>query len=183
MEETETVPLNHASHDAGATLLNPALRDAQRIIDEWVAGNTSSELNLSNLELTELPSLPFNLKWLNCSNNQLTSLSLLPSTLIILNCNNNQLTSLPPLQQSLKSLYCSSNQLTKLPELPQKLTTLFCDDNRLTELPTLPHSLSIMCRTGNPIQYPPPEINRSLDTIRTWMSKNPLNLLKSADKR
>ena len=58
-------------------------------------------LNLSDLDITELPELPQTLKILYCSNNQLTELPELPQTLEILNCYNNQLKELPELPKTI----------------------------------------------------------------------------------
>jgi Leucine-rich repeat (LRR) protein len=95
-------------------------------IASWKEG---TYLNLSDLGLTSLPSLPSSLTILYCNNNQLTSLPSIPSSLTILYCNNNQLTSLPSLPSSLRSLSCNNNQLTSLPSLPSFLIELYCENN------------------------------------------------------
>jgi len=99
-------------------------------------------------------------------------------------CHNNNLTKLPKLPQSLKELACYDNQLTEIPKLPQGLKGLACRNNNLTELPLLPQSLEKLLYIDNLLQYPPPEVmKRSLREIKEWMSENPLNFVKSADKR
>lgn len=119
-------------------------------------------LDLSKLELTELPPLPDNLILLRCDSNQLTSLPTLPSTLKVFHCHSNQLTSLPELPPFLESLSCSHNPLSSLPPLPSSLTQLVCMRNYLTELPPLPYGLLELCFDYNYITrlpYLPPHLN------------------------
>ena len=105
---------------------------------------TNGILDLSCLQLTELPPLPDGLFGLCCYHNQLTSLPPLPDGLVQLDCSHNQLTSLPELPSFLETLSCDSNQLTSLPELPLPLIYLSCMFNRLTTLPSLPSPLNMM---------------------------------------
>jgi len=183
MDKTEAVPLNPAKQNAEDDY-NYASHEAQRRIDEWVSrDDTTYVLDLSNLNLIKLPSLPSRLKELYCNYNQLTKLPELPQGLEVLGCQCNQLTELPSLPSSLKSLYCYDNQLIKLPPLPPNLIILHCKKNQLTLLPPLPQCLEELYYYGNPLQYPPPEVaERSLDEIKEWMSENPLNFVKSAYK-
>jgi len=106
-----------------------------------VAAWTDGRLNLSGLELTELPPLPATVTYLSCYDNQLTSLPDLPAALTELYCFNNKLTSLPVLPNTLKTLCCGQNKLTSLPALPPTLTNLICSNNELTSLPNLPATL------------------------------------------
>jgi len=113
-----------------------------------------TELDISDLGLTNLPnlamgpkgpdavkkdacvfcSLPQSLTKLNCQWNQLTSLDNLPQGLTILVCWDNELTSLENLPNGLTKLICSHNKLTSLDNLPQGLTALNCSYNQLTSL-------------------------------------------------
>jgi E3 ubiquitin-protein ligase SspH2 len=88
-------------------------------------------LNLSYLNLTELPELPKGLEKLYCDNNNLNQLPELPEGLKYLFCNNNKLTHLPELPKGLKVLYCWNNKINELPELPEGLEYLNCSDNNL----------------------------------------------------
>ena len=120
-------------------------------------------LDLSRLELTELPPLPDDLIMLRCDSNQLTSLPTLPSSLRIFHCHGNQLTSLPDLPPFLESLSCSNNPLRSLPPLPSSLTQLVCMQNQLTSLPPLPHSLLELCFDYNDVtrlQELPPHLSK-----------------------
>ena len=98
----------------------------------------SKSINLSNTQLTILPTLYDNLLNLNCSYNMLTKLHVLPANLRVLNCSYNKLIELPEvLPVKLRSLNCSYNNLTVIPTLGYFMTRLLCSDNQLTELPTI----------------------------------------------
>jgi len=104
----------------------------------------TGKLDISNMGLTTMPTLPPGLIFLNCSNNRLTSLGTLPPTLTELDCSNNQLVTLPTLPSTLTHLCCSNDQLTTLPTLPSMLTWLACNCNQLTTLPILPSMLTLL---------------------------------------
>ena len=125
--------------------------EVQRRIDKWVAdGDVDKFLDLSNLNLTSLPTLPDNLKKLNCTKNNLTTLPKLPITLTSLFCFSNELTILPSLPNGLLILFCTHNKLTRLPSLPNGLGILYCSNNELTRLPKLPDSLEdLLCENNN----------------------------------
>lgn len=100
--------------------------------------------------LTSLPSLPSDLKFLSCASNPLLNLPTLPGSLEALLCTNCQLTTFPALPSNLKKILCDNNNLTTLPVLPSTLTTLFCNDNSLLSLPSLPSGLiNFDCRNNN----------------------------------
>ena len=126
-------------------------------------------LNVSDMKLTMLPTLPDSIIRLNCSHNQLTTLPELPETLTGLNCYNNQLTSLS-LPDALTELYCSYNTITTL-TLPESLTHLYCNNNRITSL-SLPDSLvHLYCQENQLTSLP--LLPESLQYVR-W-NKNPWN--------
>lgn len=78
-------------------------------IQRWTQQNDETMyLNLSNLGLTEVPSIPTNCHWLGVSLNNLTVL--------------------PPLPMCW-SLYCRLNQITHIPELPL-CSYLACHGNK-----------------------------------------------------
>ncbi|MBS9318472.1 E3 ubiquitin--protein ligase [Escherichia coli] len=104
--------------------------------------NNESHLDLSELQLRSLPSLPEHIVSLKVGGNTLTSLPRLPHSLKKINALFNQLTTLPELPASLTDLNVSRNRLTTLPELPASLTDLNVSRNRLTTLPELPASLT-----------------------------------------
>lgn len=112
-------------------------------------------LDLSRLELTELPPLPDDLIILRCDSNQLTSLPALPSSLKVLHCHSNQLTSLPELPPFLETLSCSHNPIDSLPSLPSSLKQLVCIRNYLTTFPPLPRALQELCFDNNYITQLP----------------------------
>ncbi len=72
-------------------------------------------LNVSDNNLTELPSLPPALKHLAASANQLVRLPVLPEGLIVLEVDRNSLTELPTLPHSLESLDAARNYLREVP--------------------------------------------------------------------
>jgi Leucine-rich repeat (LRR) protein len=66
------------------------MQQAKLRIQQWIEkSDINIKLDLENLELTELPKLPDNLKYLTCSNNKLSSLPKLPTNLEFLNCSSN----------------------------------------------------------------------------------------------
>ena len=145
------------------------MENAIKCINEWInktmlSGDVSIGLDLSELNLNELPTLPPNLQILDCNNNNLTSLPDLPPNLQILNCNNNNLTSLPDnLPNTLKKLYCKYNEIKELPlNLPLNLQRLNCAFNKITSLPDLPSNLNFL--TCDELETSP-EIPNSLEYI------------------
>ncbi len=118
--------------------------------------------------LTTLPNLPASLKWLWCADNQLTSLPVFPDSLSLLLCSSNKLTNLPKLPSTLTGLNCSFNLLTSLPTLPSKMDSLYCDNNiNLSCLPKLPQNanfLYFMLSVSNTNVHCLPNIPSSLTT-------------------
>jgi hypothetical protein len=128
------------------------------------------ELNLSNLELLQLPrGLPItlkkliccknnfetrdsllelasliNLEYLNCSDSNISSLECLPPNLKILICRENNLLSLNNLPPTLIILNCSWNNIRHLNYLPFGLQEIYCSNNSLEELPHLPPQLKVL---------------------------------------
>lgn len=113
--------------------------EALRRVTECIScGN--SVLNLEDLGLSSLPTLPGMLTELNISGNQLANLTNLPTTLKKLLARNNQLITLPELP-ALTVLDICGNQLTNILPLPETLTELDASFNHLTFLEVLPVSL------------------------------------------
>ncbi len=97
-------------------------------------------LDLSCLNLKNIPCLPSGLKYLYCYNNQLQTFPTLPGGLEYLYCSSNQLQTLPNLPGGLKILWCYNNQLQSLPNLPNTLVQLrvrrnMADFRKLIEIP------------------------------------------------
>jgi hypothetical protein len=132
---------------------NEAYREAQQRIEE-ARREGARTLDLSYMELTEVPESIASLtelRLLNLFNNQLTKL---PETIAfltqlrLLNLHNNQLRELPEALASLtqlRVLYLHNNQLTELPEAIASLTQLQrldLSNNQLRELPEAIASLT-----------------------------------------
>ncbi len=132
-------------------------------------------LNLSFLNLKNIPCLPSGLTWLYCSHNKLQTLPCLPSGLKHLDCYHNQLQTLPDLPSGLEVLYCSNNQLQTLPCLPGGLKNLDCYHNQLQTLPCLPSGLEYLWCYNNQLQTLPCLPNT---LIRLKISHNMLDLTK-----
>lgn len=130
-------------------------------------------LNINNLKVTQLFTLPPKLVFLSCIGNALTSLPELPPTLKELRCGRNELTVLPTLPPTLKLLNCDENKLTQLPTLPSTLISLDCWHNQLTELPSLPPKLEILHCSHNRLRQLPP-LPKSLVELVSY--RNYLNL-------
>lgn len=106
------------------------------------------EINMCNLNLTELPNLSRfkKLHSLDCSNNRLTKLTNLPANLKNLFCTRNLITELTDLPKKLARLYCDNNKIIRLSNLPNTLTVISCAHNEILELSDLPKSLtSLLC--------------------------------------
>jgi hypothetical protein len=132
------------------------IAEAKRRIDTWVTrGDIEKDLDLSDLGLRQLPSLPDTIQSFICSSNKLTSLPTLPANLKLLDCSSNKLTSLPVLPNSIEVLLCDANKLTSLPILPNDLKELMCDNNKLKSLPNLPNDLeSLSCNVNKLTSLP-----------------------------
>jgi Leucine-rich repeat (LRR) protein len=136
------------------------------------ASRLSGTLNISYMELEQLPELPDNLTTLLCHGNKLTEIQSLPRGLKKLVCCSNKLKSLSDLPTTLEYLMCNGNQLERLPALPKGMKRLLCHDNHLTSIPTLPESLELLGCSGNfirSLQKPP----QSLTEL--WAATNPWN--------
>jgi hypothetical protein len=128
------------------------MQEAKQRIADWIKlNNPSNRLDLSFLNLTELPEIPSNCRIFNCSYNQLTILPELPNCRI-LKCSHNKLTSLPELPNC-RTLYCFDNQLTVLPELPN-CQEIACCNNQLTVLPQLSNCTLLECENNQLIVLP-----------------------------
>ena len=99
----------------------------------WVV---ERDLNLSNLELLQLPTTSKVGGNFWCNNNQLVTLQGAPQSVGgYFWCNNNQLISLQGAPQSVGGgFYCNNNQLTTLEGAPQSVGGSFWCDNNPVEL-------------------------------------------------
>ena len=117
--------------------------DYKVIINDWIKNNNVNEtLDLSNLNLKDIPNLPNNLKYLNINNNLIVNICNLPQSLLQLNCKFNRIKIIENLPTELLVLNCSNNLITKIINLPNKLNELNCNENYIHELPILPDSLN-----------------------------------------
>lgn len=119
----------------------------QRVID--CVQNSSTQLDLDNLNLTNIPSIPVHVLELSIENNRLTALPRLHDGLMHVWANNNFISVLPTVYPpSLKQLQLANNQITSLPEFPDTLTTISLEGNQLTHFQGLPQT-AISLRLGN----------------------------------
>lgn len=131
---------------------DPNVEQANQIISDWIAmGDDHEYLYLSELNLTELPPIPQNVKYLNCALNKLTELGELPPNLRILICANNKLTHLPPLPNTLIEIHCEDNKITHFPmHFPPDLRVFNFSYNLINVMPNVPHSIEEIYAIGNP---------------------------------
>ena len=104
------------------------------------------DLDLSNMDLTELPDMSTVtiLGNFNCACNQLTSLKDAPKHVGgDFNCDHNQLTSLTGAPEKVGGYFnCNKNQLTNLTGAPKQVGGSFnCEDNQLTSLTGAPENV------------------------------------------
>lgn len=137
-------------------------------IKKWEAdGNDWKVLDLSNLELEELPELPDNLIKLNCSRNRLTFFNTeLPSELEYVDCSYNLMTAIPIMPINCRYIDCSHNRIETIPELPMVCEYFDCSHNRLSVLPVLPDSLIYINFLDNYMENTPDESILSLPNIK-----------------
>jgi Leucine-rich repeat (LRR) protein len=160
---------------------------------EWLTQLPELSLDLSNNELTEVPSWIFhlqNLTWLDLKLNHLITLpretTHLPN-LAWLDLSDNSLTTLPPeigQLSNLTELDLTHNNLTMLPEeiVPlSNLTRLYLSDNQLTRLPErlitqLPNLIELDL-SYNRLTILPPGINQLTNLAELNLSSNFLTIL------
>jgi Leucine-rich repeat (LRR) protein len=151
------------------------MEEALRRVAAW----TNGPLDLSELELDELPPLPDGLTHLLCVDNNLRILpALLPATLIELDCSyNNLLTLHTPsgLPASLEKLICDDNNLVSLPRLPAGLLVLSFSSNEFRTLPRVPASLTRLNCSYNELTTLPdlPATLRYLSCINNQLTSLP----------
>jgi len=132
------------------------LRKAVKLVDDYIAGGSKGDLNLSGLDLIKLPS---NLKNINvdgnfnCGDNKLTSLEGAPTSVHRgFSCSDNELISLEGAPTTVgRSFHCSNNKLISLSGAPKSVGGRFtCNINLLTSLEGAPKSIGkdFYC-TGN----------------------------------
>lgn len=98
----------------------------QRRIRKWLKqGIRHAVLDLSDLDLTELPRIPEGVEVLKCSNNKITKLSNLPLTLKKLICVGNFITHLSNIPEGVETVICGVNDnLISIDDLPDSVKTL-----------------------------------------------------------
>ena len=122
-------------------------QEAQRRIQRWVQkGYVNIPLNLSNLQIQELPPLPKNLKYLKCDNTTLTHLSNLPDGLERFYCSKTFLKNfigLPETVNYVKANWCE--YIESFDGLPNGVTYFFTfGSNKMNKITYLPQSLRIL---------------------------------------
>lgn len=111
-------------------------------IKKWIENDIDTALlDLSKLNLTELPYLPSNLKVLYCSGNKITSFHNLPQSLNILYCDINPISCLEHLPNHLEYLNCSFTKMRSLINLPPTLQTIVYNYTNIDYIDTLPNNL------------------------------------------
>jgi Leucine-rich repeat (LRR) protein len=114
---------------------------------------------LSYQNLSELPILDDDIKWLDISHNKITHLKTLPSKLEYLNCSRNNITHIVNLPNTLKTLVCSYNQITSI-ELPYSLERFNCMHNNIKDI-SFTDNLEVININYNclpSIRYLPPKL-------------------------
>ncbi len=138
--------------NANSNVLLPAATSYNQVLDFSGWGNAtksdgSASPHAMQPKLTNIDGIGFfsQLKGLDISNQQLSSLPSISNTLLFIKATNNQLINLPSnLPSALEYLRLSKNNLTGLPVLPLGLKALKCDNNQLVQLPTLPNNLAYL---------------------------------------
>jgi hypothetical protein len=127
---------------------------ALRRIRSWKkARNPRKWLNLSYLNLTELPPLPSNLRRLKCYRNLLTTLEGLPKGLKYIWCNSNKFETFKGLPDGLLFISCSDNEnLNSIEDIPDSVRYIRLGDcSEVSSIKSLPSDLeylNIWCMGG-----------------------------------
>jgi Leucine-rich repeat (LRR) protein len=157
---------------------NRKKRTADVIIEEWIKkDNPRIPLDLSNLKLQELPSLPDTLEHLTISNNPIKTLDGLPKSLKYLNCSNTHITYIDNLPENLKHLCCVSCISLRIMHINvdniTKINAHYCDNlQKIIRLPKSLRNLDISRSLVNYICKFPPTL-RSFKCIDTVLEKIP----------
>jgi Leucine-rich repeat (LRR) protein len=147
-----------------------------------------------NNELTTLPKLPINIKYINGHHNRITDISdiaqyinleyleicyndikVIPNLsnlkkLEVLHCGSNKITNIIRLPNNLEVFGCKYNKIKKIKYLPNKLKTLFCGHNQLKTLPKLGRHLDrIQCYENNITKLP--KLNKKLRVLYCFNNK------------
>jgi hypothetical protein len=106
--------------------------DACRIVARWMIENDpKQDLDLSCLELTELPVLPVNVVRINISYNRLTKFPDLPTSVRHVRCRYNQIRELECVPVHINYLDISDNFLAYTPYCLSEQTVLLASNNPL----------------------------------------------------
>jgi hypothetical protein len=129
------------------------MNDAIEKVAQWVRREKVKEvLDISNLGLTSLPSLPEGVEWLNCGGNPIEDLGILPASLKRLDCSETKIMKFGNLPEGLEYLHCKGCKMLKtvdnLPDSVRKLDLSYCHE--LEDIERLPLEL------------------RELKLIQTW---------------
>jgi hypothetical protein len=119
------------------------MEEAQARIQQWLkVGNKQARLDLSNLDLTELPEIPETVIDLNCSSNKLHELKGLPRGLLRLACGGNYLETIQGLPEGLIYLWSFGCRTKTIENLPNSIRYLNLDFNQeLIRIINLPSDL------------------------------------------
>ncbi len=120
------------------------IKNPEKVVIKHI-DSIGKDIYLLNFQLPNITILD-----LSCLN--LKNIPCLPKNLIKLYCYNNQLQTLPCLPGGLKWLYCSNNQLQNLHCLPDGLEYLWCFNNQIQTLPCLPNTL-VKLRVNRNMSY------------------------------
>ena len=144
------------------------------IVNKWLRSHPTMPLDLSNIDLIELPDIPPNVRCLILSHNDIKSINNLPEGLEEFVCENSPLEEIT-LPSSLKKLTlvhnsvntidvshtrCSSivisrNELEYISEIPKECSYLDLSYNKLSNVPSLGDKLTYLDISNNNIQELP----------------------------
>jgi hypothetical protein len=124
------------------------MEEARRRIRRWKKQrNPRKWLNLSGLNLTELPQIPSKVRRLNCSSNYLVAfMNKLPNNLKQLRCGYNTFQTFDSLPPQLKTLNCAwSGGMNLLESLPDSIECIVAEQcERITKIQNLPSQLKYL---------------------------------------
>jgi hypothetical protein len=161
--------------------------NAEYFIQKWIReGKPNNVLDLSCMNLTELPHLPDTVRYLDCAGNPIQLLHNLPPNLRKLDCRNTLITEFQTIPYSLRYINCSGTNISTfvglsdniryiiaencmhlhvIQFLPSQLRRLYLYESYVNQIVYIPENVEYICLTDTHIKSLP-KLPESLKVLR-----------------